>query len=250
MARTATGFIAGPERPPVLPPRCGLIESRLMTIPRTVFISASASAPASTTPLAIEGRSVTSGESLAMIGSSPPMVFRTPSMTRRDASGSQAKTRPRFSTFGQLMLTSTALRPETDLNLRASVAYSSIVSPAIETITRAFCSSSQGTSLARKESIPGPCNPIELSIPDGVSAMRGVGRPWRGLVITDLVTTAPISFNAKNWASSLPLLAHPLAVNMGEGNQALPSVVDISTGIFIVNLEPFQQGPNERSPHP
>ena len=169
-----------------------------MTIPRTVLIRASASAPASTTPLAIAGRSVTSGESLAMMGSSPPIVFLTPSMTRRDASGSQAKTRPRFSTLGQLMLTSTALRPETERNLRASVEYSSIVSPAIETMTRAFCSSNHGTSLARKESIPGPCSPIELSIPDGVSAIRGVGRPWRGLVITDLVTTAPISLKAKN----------------------------------------------------
>ena len=148
-----------------------------MTIPRTVLISASASAPASTTPRAIAGKSVTSGESFAMIGSSPPIVFRTPSMTRRDASGSQAKTRPRFSTLGQLMFTSTALIPEIDRNLRARVEYSSIVSPAIETITRAFCSSNQGTSLARKASIPGPCSPIELSIPEGVSAIRGVGRP-------------------------------------------------------------------------
>ena len=82
--------------------------------------------------------------------------------------------------------------PATERTLRAKVAYSSIVSPAIETITRAFSSTSHGTSLARKASIPGPCKPIELSIPDGVSAIRGVGRPWRGLFITDFVTTAPI----------------------------------------------------------
>ena len=148
-----------------------------MTIPKTVLINASASAPASTTPLAIDGRSVTSGESLAIIGKSPPIVLRTPSITRREASGSQANTSPRFSTFGQEIFTSTALIPETDRSLRANVEYSSMVSPAMETITRAFCSSSQGTSLARNESIPGPCNPIELSMPDGVSAIRGVGRP-------------------------------------------------------------------------
>ena len=140
-------------------------------------MSASASAPASTTPFAIAGRSVTSGDNLAMIGRSPPMVLRTPSITRREASGSHAKTNPRFSTFGHEMFTSTAEIPEADRNFRARVAYSSIVSPAIETITRDFCSRSHGTSCARKASIPGPCRPIELSIPDGVSAIRGVGRP-------------------------------------------------------------------------
>ncbi|CAB4746273.1 unannotated protein [freshwater metagenome] len=138
MARTAIGLIAGPESPPVLPPRCGRIVSKLITIDRTVLISANPSAPASTTPLAIETRSVTSGDNFAMIGNSPPSVFLTPSITRLEASGSQAKTNPRFSTFGHEILTSTALIPGADLSLRASVEYSSIVSPAIETITRAF----------------------------------------------------------------------------------------------------------------
>ena len=167
-------------------------------MPRTVLIKARASAPASTTPRAISGRFVTSGESLAMIGNSPPIVFLTPSITRLEASGSHAKTRPRFSTFGQEIFTSTALIPETERSFLASVAYSSIVSPAIEMTTLAFCSSSHGTSLAKNESIPGPCNPIEFNIPDGVSAIRGVGRPCRGLLMTDLVTIAPTSFNGKN----------------------------------------------------
>ena len=69
---------------------------------------------------------------------------------------------------------------------------------------------------------------MELSIPDGVSAIRGVGRPWRGLFITDFVTTAPISRRSKNCESSFPELAQPLAVNTGAGNQALPSVVEKS----------------------
>ena len=34
-------------------------------------------------------------------------------------------------------------------------------------------------------------SPIELSIPLGVSAIRGVGRPARGASMTDLVTIAP-----------------------------------------------------------
>ena len=128
----------------------------LITIPRTVFISASPSAPASTTPWAIETKSVTSGESFAIMGSSPPNVLRTPSITLLDASGSHAKTKPRFSTLGQEMFTSTALIPETERSLRASVEYSSTVSPAIETITRAFCSTKYGISCARNASMPGP----------------------------------------------------------------------------------------------
>ena len=112
----------------------------LITIPKTVLIRAKPSAPASTTPRAIDTKSVTSGESLAIIGSSPPIVRRTPSITRREASGSQAKTRPRFSTLGHEIFTSMALIPDTERSLRARVEYSSTVSPAIETIMRAFCS--------------------------------------------------------------------------------------------------------------
>ena len=94
--------------------------------------------------------SVTSGVSFAMIGISPPMILRTPSIARAATSLSQAKTKPRFSTFGHEMLTSSALIPETARTFRANIAYSSTVSPAIETITRAPRSSSQGTSFARK----------------------------------------------------------------------------------------------------
>ena len=161
-------------------------------------MSARPSAPASTTPRAIDTKSVTSGESFAIMGSSPPIVRRTPSMTRREASGSQAKTRPLFSTLGHEMFTSIALIPDTERNFRARVEYSSTVSPAMETIIRAFCSVRYGISLARNASIPGPCKPIELSIPLGVSAIRGVGRPGLTFDITDLVTMPPISRNGKN----------------------------------------------------
>ena len=40
--------------------------------------------------------------------------------------------------------------------------------------------------------MPGPCSPMELSMPLGVSAIRGVGRPERGLSMMLLVTTAPM----------------------------------------------------------
>ena len=182
----------------------------------------------------METRSVTSGDNLAIIGNSPPIVLRTPSITRLDASGSQAKTNPLFSTLGQEILTSMALMPETERNLRAKVEYSSTVSPAIEMMIRAFCSTRKGTSLARKASIPGPCRPIELSIPLGVSAMRGVARPFRALSITDFVTTPPIVVMSKNCDNSRPELAQPLAVKVGAGNQALPKVVEKSKAVIAL----------------
>ena len=91
-----------------------------------------------------------------MIGNSPPIVRLTPSITFLEASGSQANTRPRFSTLGHEIFTSIALIPETERNLRARVEYSSIVSPAIETIMRAFCSTNQGISFSINVSMPGP----------------------------------------------------------------------------------------------
>ena len=96
------------------------------------------------------------------------------------------------------MFTSSAEIPATPRSLRAKEANSSAVSPAIETIIRAFCSTSQGISLARNASMPGPCNQIEFNMPLGVSAIRGVARPARGLVMIDLVTIAPISRKSKN----------------------------------------------------
>ncbi len=66
--------------------------------------------------------------------------------------------------------------------------------------------------------MPGPCRPIEFSMPLGVSAIRGVGRPDRGPSITDLVTMAPILDTSMNWASSRPAPAHPDAVMMGFGS--------------------------------
>ena len=88
--------------------------------------------------------------------------------------------------------------PATARNLRARTPYSSTVSPAIETITFTLFSTSHGISFSRNTSIPGPCNPIELSMPLGVSAIRGVGLPVRGLVIIDFVTIAPSSVKGKN----------------------------------------------------
>ena len=84
---------------------------------------------------------------------------------------------------------------------------------------------------------------MELSIPLGVSAIRGVGLPRRALFIIDLVTTAPISLSGKNCANSLPELAHPLAVKTGVGNHALLKVVEKSTAVIASPLDFCRRDP-------
>src|SRR5947209_5231908 len=76
--------------------------------------------------------------------------------------------------------------------------------------------------------MPGPCRPIELSIPLGVSAMRGVGRPLRGCSWIDFVTTPPIARRSLYGASSRPAAAQPEAVNTGSSNLTPARSVDMS----------------------
>ena len=87
---------------------------------------------------------------------------------------------PPASTFGHEMLSSKpvdarfarrAARPRPRTRPRCD--------PTRFTITGTSCVASQARSFAQKASTPGFCRPIELSMPDGVSAMRGavVARP-------------------------------------------------------------------------
>jgi len=70
MQRTATGRMAGPDRPPVTPASAGRMVWVSMTIPSSVLMSERPSAPADTQAFAIATISVTSGESLAKTGMS------------------------------------------------------------------------------------------------------------------------------------------------------------------------------------
>src|SRR6202167_6226416 len=222
MHRTATGRLAGPESPPVVPASTGRMVAMSIAMPSKVLISESPSAPAVTQARAIATMSVTSGDSLANTGMSYRARPRTASMTAPAAPASQANTCPRSSTFGQEMLTSMAVTPAESDRRAASSAYSSTVPPAIETTARALLDSSHGRPRCRNAAVPGPCRPIEFSIPLGVSAIRGVGLPARGASITDLVTTAPILETSKNCASSRPAPADPDAVRIGFGSSAWP----------------------------
>src|SRR5450631_733851 len=220
MARTATGRMAGPDSPPVTPATWGSNRSVSMTIASRVLIMVSPSAPALTQARAISTMSVTSGLSLAKTGMLRGSVSRTRAMTVADDRVSHANTCPRFATLGQEMLTSTpttASNAGDSSSAKATSAYSPAVFPAMDTSTRAPTDLSHTRSPEANSAIPGPCRPIELSIPLGVSAILGVPRPDRGSASTVLVTKAPSPAMSKKRCSSLPLAAQPEAVISGFG---------------------------------
>ena len=184
-------------------------------MPSKVLIIDTPSTPASTTLCAISTMSVTSGESFAKTGASECQTERTVSMTWAAETGLQAKTCPRDSTFGQEMFTSSPSTPSTFARIRASSPNSSTLLPAIETMVVTLFARNHAKSFSKKDSMPGPCKPIELSMPLGVSAIRGVALPERGAIMMLLVTTAPSVDTSPNCASSLPAAAQPDAVRVG-----------------------------------
>ena len=200
-----------------------------MAMPSVVLIALMPVAPASTTARPTVVMSVTSGVSLPMIGRSGS-CWRTAATTAAAGAGAQANTSPRCSTLGHERFTSTAAMPRpSSRTRRATSPNSSTVLPAIEMIGVAPRSSRKGRSLASHPSMPGFCRPIALSMPDGVSCMRGVGRPWRGSSVTDLTSTAPRSAMSKNRSISAPLAKQPDAVVMGLAKRVPPRVTDRST---------------------
>src|SRR5918999_5630430 len=67
-ARTARGRIAGPDKPPTAPANFEVRDSMSMAIPKTVLMSDSPSAPASSTDSAMAVIDVTFGDSLGHTG--------------------------------------------------------------------------------------------------------------------------------------------------------------------------------------
>ena len=90
--RSATGKMAGPEKPPILLAMTGLRVRRSMRIPSRVLIRLMPSAPASSQALAMETISVTFGESLMMTGFF--VTFFTAAVTSAAASGQVPKLMP------------------------------------------------------------------------------------------------------------------------------------------------------------
>ena len=119
--------------------------------------------------------SVTSGESFANTGTSDRVARRTACITSAAVRGSHANTWPLSSTFGHEMLTSIIETPRASRSRIASFAYSSTVLPAIDTTTRAPCSTNHGKSRSMNASIPEPCKPDRVQHAAG---SLGHARSW------------------------------------------------------------------------
>ncbi len=193
--------MAGPERPPKVPRKIGRRVSISMAMPRRVFISEMASAPASSTARAMAAMSVTLGDNLTMSGSWECCLTKV--VTLDAAMVHAPKAMPPVLTFGQEMLTSSALTPATLSRRAASAAYSSSVLPLMFTITGACCWRRKGISPEINFSTPGFSRPMELISPAGVSMRRVPGLPVRGARVMPLTTMAPSIPRSKNWLSSL-----------------------------------------------
>jgi len=146
--------------------------------------------------------SVTLGVSFTMRGRRLARLM--PSTTRAAASGSAPNESPPSSTLGQEMLASKAATPGAPSSLRATSAYSSQVRPTTLTMTGTPRRASQGRSSASRRSTPGFSSPMELSIPAGVSTVRGGGFPGQGSRDVPFTTTAPRAVRSTRSAYSRP----------------------------------------------
>jgi hypothetical protein len=106
--------------------------------------------------------------------------------------------------FGQEMFSSSAATPFASDSTRDTSTYSSIVDPQTLTITVAPSRSSSGSFSRTNRRTPMPCRPIALSIPDGVSTMRGGGWPSRSARNRPLTAIAPSEDRSSRSAYSTP----------------------------------------------
>ena len=217
--------MAGPLSPPVLFARTNFCLLMSIFIPVIVFIREIPSAPPASAALAISLISVTFGVSFMTTGLSVAsfisfVIFST-------ICGSVPNARAPCFTLGQLILIS---RKEmaSSVSFLTTFKYSSSVCPQTLTPIVAPDFFKKGRSLARNLSTPGFSRPIALSIPEGVSAIRGDGLPSHGTSETPLVTTAPsLEISMKSEYSS-PLPKVPLAVITGFLSLAKPRSAVIS----------------------
>ena len=174
--RTASGKTALPESPPVVLASMGRRVFRSMRMARTVFISDTPSAPASSHARAIAAMSVTLGVSLTITG------FFTARFTARvtDAAPSQVvpKPMPPPWTLGQLTFISSQPTSGQASNFSATLTYSPTEKPQTLAMTLPLkMRATFGSSRSMTASTPGFCSPTLLSRPDGASAMRGAAFP-------------------------------------------------------------------------
>ena len=210
---SASGLIAGPERPPSTVPRIGFRVRESTAMPMNVLTRDTASAPHSSQASAISAMRVTFGVSLAMRGSR--VKGRIALITSRAIPASVEYLRPCGPTLGQEMLTSIACATPLPSTPRTSWQNSSTSSPSTETTTAHGSSRRIGTLTSRNPWSPGFSIPIEFRSPEAVSQTRGGGFPARGRSVTVFVTMPPIFSSDTSRSYSRPYPMIPDATSTG-----------------------------------
>ena len=114
------------------------------------------------------------------------------------------------------------------------------------------CWRRKGSSSRMKASTPGFCSPTELSIPRGVSAIRGGGLPSLGERVKPLQQIPPSSDRSKNSPYSRPKPKVPEAATTGFFSRTPASSTDWSmweasgvsgAGKVCPSLQPFPLPP-------
>ena len=192
--------MAGPDNPPITLASLGRRLAGSIAMPIRVLISDTASAPASSTALAITVISVTLGESFTITGRSVRSL--TALVTSAAMEGSVPNATPPFFTLGQEMFTSRASIPSTPVSCSANFPYSRAESPRILTMTRLLIPRRNSIFPSRNPCRPTFSSPIALSMPQAVSTTRGGGLPGRGSRDIPLTTTAPSRCRLTSWENS------------------------------------------------
>ena len=143
------------------------------------------------------------------------------------------KVRPPASTFGQLMLISYASAWPSSSRASRTCTYSSMLWPETFTMEGTPWALIHGRSTSHRCLTPGFCRPMELSMPLGVSAMRGESLPSHPLSETPLVVTAPMRDTSTKSEYSRPAANVPDASVTGLGMTSPPRLTsrfsDITT---------------------
>src|SRR2546425_3882985 len=167
-----------------------------MLIPVIVLMREMASAPDEAAARAVGRTSEVLGESFTISGS--VVAQRTAAVTSATAWGLSPKTAPPARTLGQETLSSMPATPGTASSCPASLTNSSVVSPAMLTMTGVCHVAQIGAYFSMTIRMPGFSNPIAFNMPDAVSTVRGCGLPLRGCSVVPLQTTAPMGASVDN----------------------------------------------------
>jgi len=118
--------------------------------------------------------------------------------------GSVPKAIPPCLTLGHDILISYPQTSRHSSRRLSTARYSSSVDPATFGMMAQGNFDKKGIFSLINRSTPTLARPIELSMPDGVSTIRGISFPGRGFRVTALVNKAPMTEKSMSFSYSLP----------------------------------------------